>query len=258
MEDQVEILYWMPLLKSDIAADEAHKASCPFPEHRILRGLASCEDRDLQNEVVVQKGIDLMPFLERGYINYDHKGTPIGRPLTCALVEAEKHPVLVKSGCGVSGVALYAECELWPSAMEHRGADEAWATAQAANLTGRPFGYSIEGKAFQRDGDKITRSELRHLALTHQPVQQKSFALAELVKSMTLGAMAPTLLENLNGRITSILWGDSPCQKGCYDARGKFKKGREGALEHLTTCKGNTLEDSVSFLKSLIGSGIAR
>lgn len=255
-EETFETLYWLPLFKSEVGADDAHKATCPFQEHRILRGLASCEDRDLQKEVVIQKGIDLMPCIERGYINYDHKGAPIGRPLNLALVEADQHPVIVKSGCGVSGIALYAECELWPSQLGHRGADEAWATAQAANATGRPFGYSIEGKAFQRDGDKITRSELRHLALTHQPVQQKSFAMAELIKSMNLGGMQPVLLENLNGKITSILWGDHSC--GHFDSRGQFGKGREGVLEHLTKCKGHEPNEAIGFMKSLITSGITR
>lgn len=252
---EFESLIWMPLLKS-VDATEEHKASCPFDEHRILRGVASCEEPDLQREVVIQKGIDLMPCIERGYINYDHKGSPIGIPLNLSLVNAEGHPLIAKSGAPMKGTVLYAEAELWPTSAGHRGADEAWATAQCANATGRPFGYSIEGKVLQRNGNRIVKSELRHLALTHQPVQQRSFAIAELVKSMGTEGMTPVLLENLNGKITSILWGDASC--GHFNHKGEFSKGRFGALEHLTKCKGEVPEDAMNFLKYLITSGIAR
>ena len=101
------------------------------------------------------------------------------------------------------------------------------------------------------------------MAVTHQPVQKTSFAdicksmtAWPLAKDLTLDSAAPLRLENLDDRMTSIIWGT--CFKGCYERDGAFRKGTYGVLEHLTHCKGYGLQSAINFIKSLRASGIGR
>lgn len=234
--------FFLPLEKSEGATEEK----------RLVRGLASCEDLDAQGEVVVQKGMDLDYLRTRGWLNWDHKEGPenlLGEPLHVEIVSAESHPVLSKAG--VRGLACYVEGKLYKGLAR---ADATWYHLNNPERT-RPIAWSIQGRALERDGHKITKSEIRHLAITHQPIQTRSFA--EIAKSLAAGALstssgAPLLLENLHGRMTSVLWGQ--CEKACYDRTGRFHKGLRGAMEHLVGCHGEDVKDAYHFLKALLGS----
>lgn len=229
-------------------------------------GLASCEDPDLQGEELIQKGMDLSPCIDSGVINWDHMTTPdccfIGWPTTLDVVRIENHPRLNKSG--LHGWGLYAEGRLLKG---HPMAQWVWSLIKAieANAAPRKIAYSVQGRVYERDGGRLTKSELRHLALTHQPVQQKSFV--EVLKSVaamqhrgllsktldTAGA-TPLMLENLDPKMTSVLWG--VCERGCFNSQGRFHKGRSGMLEHMSKCHGRGVKESAAFLKALITSGL--
>src|SRR5262245_39449358 len=91
-----------------------HKSEGASDDNMRVCGLASCEDRDLQGEEVIQKGLDFAPALASGSINWDHRETPdclIGYPTHLAIVQAHEHPRLTKAG--VKGAALYAEGVLY-------------------------------------------------------------------------------------------------------------------------------------------------
>jgi len=51
--------FFIPLVKSEDATDD----------RRIIQGVASTPHTDLQNEVVVQKGINIDYFVDRGKLN---------------------------------------------------------------------------------------------------------------------------------------------------------------------------------------------
>jgi hypothetical protein len=237
-------------------AFDAHfaKAEDATDDRRLVCGMASADLRDSQGETVIQNGIDFKYLLERGVINWDHgkdPGSIIGEPIEASVVPIDSHPVMSKSG-------LHGHLGFWVKAFLYKGkrmADEAWEWLQVSAAQGtRKPGWSIQGRVVERNGPRIVKSEILHLALTHQPILTVSFA--EIVKSMTTGSAGPALLEALNGRVTSVLWGE-PCRKGCFDATARFRKGRSGALEHLTGCKGYTLNESAEFLKALITSRLA-
>lgn len=220
-------------------------------EKRYVDGLASSEDLDAQGESVIQKGIILEPLRRSGWINWDHlQGAKflIGEPVSAEVVRIEDHPRL--RGRASKGLGLYFKGFLYKG---HPEAEAAWFHLNNPERT-RLLAWSIQGRTLERDGHRLTKCELRHMALTHQPVQRKSFA--DICKSMTLADTTPLRLENLDGRITSVLWGD--CLREHYDRRGKFLEGTFGVLEHLTICKGLGLQYAVNFIKSLRESGIGR
>lgn len=223
---------------------------------RVVHGMASCEDMDLQGEVVVQKGMDLRPLLDSGWVNWDHQTGPqflIGKPLEAEVARIENHPVMMKSG--LSGLGTYFKARLVKGLD---AADGAWFHLQHPT-EGRPLSWSVQGRTHERGRyapGRIEACEVRHMALTHQPIQTKSFAVMAksmaLAKTMTAEGAAPLRLEHLDSPLTRVLWGDAGC--GHFNYKGKFHTGRLGALNHMTKCLGHDLTHAHGFIKSLIES----
>ena len=230
-------------------------------EPRRLEGLASDEKRDLQGESVVQDSLDISYLKRRGCVLWNHKDDPGSIIGACA--EAEIKP----EGLWVAG-------DLFPASAGIEKANDAWKLAQAfKSLPGsRRLGWSIHGAIEKRDPDhpgKIIRAVVYHLALTHEPVNPRSYALPALAKALSAAqggdeeplertltagsnpAHAALALENLSGQITSTLWGDCTRPDKCYDARLLYKGGWRGMLEHLQVCKGLGRTDAENFVTLL-------
>lgn len=240
----------------DIALEKSQDAT---DDKWIVKGIASCEAQDLDGEEVVQKGLDCQPLLKSGYINWDHRDREgpaylIGHPLEFKLVNARDFSSQL--GKSVDGLALWVKGELYKNKPV---AQSVWEHLQATAGSPRQLGWSVQGRVLERDRvnkSRIVKSAVHHLAITHQPIQQLTFA--EMAKSMagvlSTESAQPLLRENLDGKLTSVLWGD--CQRGCYPkSKGRFTKGAGGALEHLNNCYGVPLTESKEFLKSLIKGG---
>lgn len=230
----------MPLMKSERSATD---------EWGIC-GMASCESRDLQNEIIVQKGIDCTPAVERGWINWDHgrgAGDQIGIPTVLEIARIEDHPVMRKSG--QHGWGLYAEAILLKGVKQ---AEDAWVLLNALKDVGemRRLSWSIQGRAVERDtlNRSVNKSELYHLALTHQPIQTESFA--QVIKSLSTTSAEPNMLENLDGNMTSVLYGECNEHPSHYDKHGVFK-GKVSMLKHLVDCRGHEAMESARLVKAL-------
>lgn len=149
--------FWMPV--------EVIKKS---EGERIIQGIASTPDRDLQGEVVMQNGIDYGYFMKKGWINDDHNKGPehkVGEPLECKIT---------KKG-------------FWVKARLYKGLDRAehwWKLIKALdeNQSDRKIGFSIEGKILRRDGKTIQKCWLTDVAITSSPVNTNTWA--EIVKSL--------------------------------------------------------------------------
>lgn len=244
-----QLIRWhVPLTKSYVTTERGEK-------QHIMEGIASNEARDAQEEVVVQQGMDFAPLLRSGIVNWDHLPGPeniIGEPLHGEI----RH--------GANGPEFFLRSLIYVE--EKPRAREAWATAEAMKKAGnrRQLGWSVEGSTLRRTGSHIVRSEVRHVALTHQPVNETTWA--TIAKSMalaangatvsTLAAAEPVMLENLDRKITSVLWGDCGPDRACYAPNGFFYGGRLGAHEHLVKCKGMDPTSAASLIKRLIDSGI--
>lgn len=135
---------------------------------RWICGIASTADKDLQNEVVEQSGLDLSYFLKHGYLNNDHKPgfkNKVGQP-----TEAK----LTKDGLWIKGFLF----------KNHETADEIWELMNALDASGaqRKIGFSIQGKVVKREGNVIKRAFLTDIAVTPSPVNTSTWA--EIVKSL--------------------------------------------------------------------------
>ena len=136
-------------------------------KRRYLKGVASTPTKDLQDETVVQKGMDLRYFLQYGFLNDDHKPGPenkVGEPTHAEIKQ-------VKDSGGNSLTGMWLEGFLWPEGA-HEGADHIWTLAKALKKadSNRKMGFSIQGKVLRREGSKIIKAWIQDVAVTISPV----------------------------------------------------------------------------------------
>lgn len=272
---QSEVLFEMPVELELIKSAGGGK--------RIVRGYASTENVDQQGEVILQNGIDFTPLLKSGFLNYDHQYKNLN---------GAKLPIIVgyPTKAEIRGKGLWVEGELFKSdgtstSEQLRLADELWELGCAMQKSGgRSLAYSVEGGVLERKGNRITKSVVRHLAVTHKPVNAdatvelftKSFFVAcgncekqgvcnlaecamheQMKKAMSTTSAAPLVLENLDRGLTSVLYGTENC--GCYDPNTmQFNGGINGAVEHLQKCQGYTKTQGINFLRALIQKAPSR
>lgn len=139
---------------------------------RFIEGVASTPAKDLQNETVVQKGMDLRYFLKHGYFNNDHKPgfkNKVGEPTHAEIKRIKDHS-------GKSVLCLWVEGYLWPKGA-HQVADDIWELARALKASGsdRSLGFSIQGKVLERDGQKILKAWIQDVAITPSPVNTRTW-----------------------------------------------------------------------------------
>lgn len=154
-----------------------------------IRGLASTPDLDYQGEKVVQKGLDISSFLEKGFLNLDHDNSRIvGYP-------DKNNTKITKDG-------LYLEGYL----LDNSDGRRFWETAIALQKSGtsRRLGFSIEGQVLKEDDKgQILKARVTNVAVTSTPCNANATWNA-VVKSMTAStqSQAPLLKESLeNGKI---------------------------------------------------------
>lgn len=161
-----------------VGLDPIEKSLAESSGHsRPIQGFASTDDEDLQHDVMIQNGIDTSPFLAKGFFDWDHKSSLgpqqlIGEPESCELRRIPGRG----EGLFVKGF-LYENNPL---------ADAAWEMLQrtATGQSQRQLGFSIEGGVLPggRFGKYIKKAIVRHIAVTHQPVNPYTYA--QLAKSL--------------------------------------------------------------------------
>lgn len=140
---------WQPGVELDI-----EKAADSSPYLARIRGYCSTERRDRQDEVLLQRGLDFGDFVQFGFFNDNHAqetGAQIGVPEL-----AEHHP----------GKGWYTEGWLLKSPRAQR----VYELAKALAGTKRKLGFSVEGKIEKREGSVVHKAKIRHVAITHCPV----------------------------------------------------------------------------------------
>lgn len=244
---------------------------------RIIRGYASTEHMDQDGEIILQNGIDFQPLLKSGFLNYDHSYRTIAGARMPIIIGYPTRAEIRDKGLWVEGELLKSDNPVCTS-EQVRLADEMWELGMALQKSGtRSLAYSVEGAVVERQGNKIVKSIVRHLAVTHKPVNPEAtvelFAksmgcgyqsvdfnshahatppqVQDISKAMTTESAGPMLRENLDRNLTSVLYGDSDCD--CfYPSTGRFKNGIHGAVEHLVKCQGHGREESIKFLRKIV------
>lgn len=125
-----------------------------------VRGYATTDDLDYQDDIILPEGIDISHLVEHGYINYEHQQGPeyrIGAPTKNTYVDLNK--------------GLYVEGKLYKG---NPHAQSIWNLATNISKSGvdRQLGYSIEGYARERNAKDpriIEKTFITNVALTTNP-----------------------------------------------------------------------------------------
>lgn len=137
-----------------------------------VKGIASTADVDSDGEVLLPIGFKLNRFLKSGLINWNHQGKTspdkiIGEPTVAKVT---------------SNGDLYIEGFLYPESDLAKSVWKLGETLQK-NSKSRRLGWSIEGKALERDpmnAKRITAAEITGVAITHVPINMSTYV--DLVK----------------------------------------------------------------------------
>ena len=169
----------------DFDIDEGDLNKSLNERDRIINGYASTEDKDLDGEIILSKGLDIDPFLKYGFFNYDHEpgiDNLIGVPTRRTEV---KH-----NGLSVEGILFKGQ--------EFPRAEQTWKLAKFLKKAELPvkrnLGYSIQGKYIKRDpsnNKRVIKALVNHIAVTHKPINRETFksfsffekSLKEIMKS---------------------------------------------------------------------------
>lgn len=162
------------------------KANAPEGQKRRIGGLVSTETRDRENEVILQRGLDFSEFLKSGYFNDNHAKDVagiVGTPDPKALRYVKKGEVLPN---GETAPANGHWAEGWMLEGDRR-AEDIWSKIQSLQKSpNRRLGFSIEGAIQRRTGrdfKTIAKAKVRHVAITHCPVNMDT-RLDVLAKSL--------------------------------------------------------------------------
>jgi hypothetical protein len=145
--------FWMPL---DVL--EKSGTGTGGVEKMKVGGIASTSKKDLDGESLDPNGFDLSYFKNKGIVNWNHNKSPdaiIGEPSSVKLT---------KEG-------LYVEAELYADNPLAKSVFALAQTLQKSSKT-RRLGFSIEGKATERDPDddsKVSKALITNIALTISP-----------------------------------------------------------------------------------------
>lgn len=143
---------------------------------RRIAGVISTEQRDRQNEVVVQKGLDFRPFLETGWYNDNHgKDTDaaVGYPTR---VEQFRKGQTLPNGQMAAHNCTWAEGYLLEGGGDNEiRADKLWKMGLALQKSegARALGFSIEGAVTKRTGSggrTVAKAVVTNCAITNCPV----------------------------------------------------------------------------------------
>lgn len=256
---------------------------------RCSKGFASTSHLDRSEETILQNGINFQPLRDEGYINWDHQKLEldIQGARVPAIIGVPTLVELRPGGLWTEGELFKAGDDRRNEFLQL--ADTAWDLGQTLQKSGRRgLAYSIEGRVTERRGKKIVKSVATDVALTWKPVNP-ACSVELFAKSMLCcGRCSPDhpefnpahrcgnkvsvhrndelgpalekalgleqgaiLRENLDMGLTSVLYGNTDC--GHFDrGSGRFENGAEGALAHLTQCRGFSKEQAKELLRRMI------
>lgn len=144
--------FWVPLDSLKKSTDEKGKV------RMRVGGLASTNTKDMDGESLEPSGFDISYLKSKGIINWNHNKSPnavIGEPVSAKITKA----------------GLYVEADLYPDNVL---AQQVYSLAETLekNSTTRRLGFSIEGKATERneaDETHVTKAIVTNIALTISP-----------------------------------------------------------------------------------------
>lgn len=185
----------------DLPIEFFEKADAEPGKQRRVRGIASIETNDRQNEIVLANGLDFSDFLQNGWLNDNHSKETDG-----ILGYPDTHKFFRKGTKLPSGQTAKADGH-WVEGylLDTNKAARIWELGQALQKTNRRLGLSVEGKILKREGAGnrvVAKALVRNVAITNCPVNVDSrmevlakslraIEDSELDKTLGMGAATP-------------------------------------------------------------------
>ncbi len=245
------------LLKADASGEAA-----PFP--RRVNGIGSTERLDLQDETLIQRGMDIDYFKAEGWISDEHD-TLIrdGNGNVVNKIAAANIGVPVPDQCMVTKAGLWIAADMLPAAETPHAGDcrcppcrsEWWvqfmkslAALAKSGGTVRKAGFSVDGKVQRRNGGTILKCWIQRVALTGSPIGRGTYA--EMAKSLASSPWCeiPANADEPTCKCTGCGIGAEATRKSVMDGL-TF----EQAVQHITTTHGWRQESAAAFAGSLYG-----
>lgn len=178
---------------AELTDPQAFQFECPLTvfksddaasgKKRRIAGIISTDQKDRQNETILQDGLSFDDFLSNGWFNDNHKDgitDVLGYPETVKQFAAgDKLPDGKMADANCTWVEGYL--------LDTPKANDVWQLGQALAKTNRRLGYSVEGEIVTRQGPQdsvIAKAKVRHVAITHVPVNANSY-LEVLARSLS-------------------------------------------------------------------------
>lgn len=246
-------------LGSDIFSTWAEVQLCKGSEEEgraLIEGIISSDSVDQQGDRILQEGLDFSYFLQRGFLNDDHKqgaGNIVGQPL-------EIYETKTPNGSKATAMKGY----LYTSKPKAKDIYET-ALALSQAKSDRKLGFSIEGQVLERDKINphlIKKAKVLHVAITHQPVNPDASNLELIARSISEGGVDdgakemahrimgafpevqnPAVMAELHEMIKGY-WEDKK-KSSCGDEEMEMDKGEVGYQEPSTPDEEATLSPMV-------------
>lgn len=204
MSEGTDATFEVPLLFSKAFIGEFVNAEGEKKVGRIIEGIASTEDKDQQGEVVMQDKMDCSYLLEKGYVNWNHSHAPedqIGKPLEVIKLPGGKDTPGGKP-------ATFFKATLFEGMPR---ADAVWALSKAIEDShgvgsDRMLGFSVEGGVRTRQGHILVETVVRHMAVTHEPVNAQSTARCVMAKSQGFRVQGDVFIDTLDNNVPHFIF----------------------------------------------------
>lgn len=140
-------------------------------------GVCSGDLRDQQQEIILQRGVDWEPLVRSGVFNDDHiRDTRAALGLVTGVFE-------FAAGEGLPDGRVFDKPVSWIEGylVRSQRAVETYDTIKAFQGTERPIGFSVQGRALERDPRDprtVTKSVVLEMAITRCPVWGQAYAIA--------------------------------------------------------------------------------
>ena len=185
MNETLNFKFWVPLSKAKDSKDS---------KIRVIEGIASTPELDLQNERVSQSGINFDYFLKHGYFNWDHKPgaeNKIGEPWEVKITP---------KGLYVKGMIYKGK----------KAADAIWEHINALGTNSdakRKVGFSLQGKTVRRNGNSILKCWIQDIAITTAPINYNTYL--DIIKAFDQYTWVDPNLEKTVSAVGNVLVSES-------------------------------------------------
>jgi hypothetical protein len=204
LSDSTDATFEVPLRFSKAFVGEFVDVDGQKKSGKIIEGIASTEDKDQQGEIVMQDKMDCSYLLDKGYVNWNHSHAPedqIGKPLEVIKMPGGKDTPNGKP-------ATFFRAMLFDGMAR---AEAVWALSKAiedaSGMGGdRMLGFSVEGGVRTRNGHVLVETVVRHMAVTHEPVNAQSTARCVMAKSQGFHVADNVMLDTLNNNVPHFIF----------------------------------------------------